>query len=320
MPGKLTVPSAASPHSEAPANNLTLFKRSTHSHDQINSLRPSKLSSLLQLITDSACFRISLDMNHPENVETESIASTNSDIEATENDYQPTVVAATFHYFLNLPAEIRMQIYDGIASTAHLKPGGLDLFKTSKMIRNEGTAASARHCGFDVWFGYWGNFSTAHPPIPTLGSKATRLIQNVFLHIYLKGVEWGHKSTPRLFDCKLTEYFGGSEVMRESCSITLYYGSKGYVSKDCASTLYQNNQRIVSTEDNRIMSIRNIGKVDLYAFRINAALEPTLGPATLGKLDYELVFRPSGWKPERCASINIWTWREESSRRTYVWV
>ena len=278
-------------------------------------------------------------MNHPENVETESIASTNSDIEATENDYQPTVVAATFHYFLNLPAEIRMQIYDGIASTARLKPGGLDLFKTSKMIRNEGTAASARHCGFDVWFGYRGNFSTAHPPIPTLGSKATGLIQNVFLHIYLKGVEWGRKSTPRLFDCKLIEYFGGSEVMRESCSITLYYGSKGFVSKDCASTLlfqavqkltnfriltvriiFQNNQRIVSTKDNRIMTIRNIGKVDLYAFRTNAALEPTLGPATLGKLDHELVFRPLGWKPERCASINIWTWREESSRRTYVWV
>lgn len=157
---------------------------------------------------------------------------TNSDIEAPENDYQPTVVAATFHYFLNLPAEIRIQIYDRIASTAHLKPGGLDLCKTSKLIRNEGTAVSARHYVFGLWLGCWGNLLTAHPPIKVLGSKATRLIQNVILIIYLKGVEWGRKSTPRPFDCKLIEYFGGSEVMRESCWITLSYGKQGYVAKD----------------------------------------------------------------------------------------
>lgn len=166
-------------------------------------------------------------MDHPKNVETEHIASTTSDSEAAENDYQTPVVAATFPYFLNLPAEIRIQIYDGIASTAHLKPGGLDLFKTSKLIRNEGTAASARHCVFKLWFGCWGDFLTAHSPIPNLGSKATGLIQNFFLIMYLTAVELDRKFTPRPFDCKLIEYFGGSEVMRDSCRITIYYGKKG---------------------------------------------------------------------------------------------
>lgn len=265
-------------------------------------------------------------MNHSRNVEIDSVANTTSDIEAAENDSQPMAVTTTFHYFLRLPAEIRMLIYDIIARTAFPKAGSLNLFKTSKLIRNEGAAASARYSIFELWFGWGGGVSTAHPPLTTLGSKATGLIQNVWLGIALTGGEWGREYTPRPFDCKQIEYFGGSEVMRGICHVNLYYGKKGYLSQDCASTLlfkalrnligFQfvrlridcgENQRILTTVDDHIMMISNTGKVDLYILRIKAALEPALGPSRriprISGQSQELEFRPFGWKPERCASI-----------------
>lgn len=263
-------------------------------------------------------------MNRSENVETDSVAHvahTTSDSEAAENEYQPTILTATFHYFLKLPPEIRIQIYDDVARTAFQKTGSLDLFKTSKLIRNEGVAASARHPGFQLWLGWWGSVLTAGPSMTNLGSKATGLIQNVFLEINLEGMQVDRKTTPRPFDCKQIEYFGGSEVMREFCKVDLYYGFKGYLSQDCASSLLfkalrkltgfrlvtvhvdcEQNQRILTTDDNRIMMISNTRNVDLYIVSIKTALEPTLGPATWRKMSriygesQELVFRPFEWK------------------------
>lgn len=110
--------------------------------------------------------------------------------------------------------------------------------------------------------------------------------------------------------------------MRELCQITLDYGRKGYVSQHCASKILfkalgkltgfrfvkirivcEEDQRILTTRDDHIMTIRNTPRLHFYALRVKAALEPTLGPATSNRIDEygllqeELSFRPFEWKP-----------------------
>lgn len=259
-------------------------------------------------------------MDPTKDVETSTAAITTSGIEAAKTEHQPTTISPKFHYFLELPTEIRVLIYQEIVSIDYYdNPGRLDIFKTSKQIRNEGAEASSRYCKFFVRFGW---LAQPFEAPPTRKLTATRLIQDVTIAVNLRGIDWGITGDMQgPIDCKHIEYFGGSNIMRKSCRVTLWYGKNGYVSKDCASDLLfkalrkltgfrtllvkiisDQNRRIVSggiiplipvsqwaslqqwdpwAMNFCIMSIRNSPKVDLYTERVKAALEPALGPATL---------------------------------------
>lgn len=258
-------------------------------------------------------------MDSTKDAETSTVATTTSDAEVDTTRFHPTNSPPVFHYFLKLPAEIRNQIYHDVASFP--KSGHLNLFSTSKQMRNEGAEVSARHYNFNLFFGPWSCLRRAHPPEAVLGLKATAVIQNVCLMIYLDGssdLDGSGYDGPfmrRPLDHKLIAYLGGSEVMRESCRIYLYYGYDGYLSKDCASTtLFKILQSMTSfrsvtvtiqyLEDRRIdhfPMIRRIRNVGLYPQRMKTALEPALGPATsmVDKLSRELpalLFHPFEWK------------------------
>ena len=240
-------------------------------------------------------------------VEINTAATATSDAEVANDEHHLTTVAPKFHYFLNLQGEIRALIYHDV--TACDKSGHLNLFDTCKQMRNEGAEVSARHCTFTLWLGFPAPCSEA-----PLGLKATALIQNVYLEICLRGVEKDLYFRPRPLDCKMIEYFGGSQVMRESCRIVLFYGYRGYLSKSCASTTLFKTLRqltnfrsvvvetdcdVYATKFDPSPMITNTRMVDLYAGRVNAALETALGPAKLVKGREEgsqaLLFHPFEW-------------------------
>ena len=263
-------------------------------------------------------------MDHTKDVKTSTAATSTSHVEAAKKKHQPITTCPKFHCFLKLPAEIRNLIFHDLASTDYGdNPGRLNIFDTSKQMRNEGAEASSRYCRFFVRVGYLGGLFEA---LPFGESKATGLIQNVIIAVNLRGVDWvSALDMQGPLDYKQIEYFGGSDVKRELCRVSLWYGKNGYVSKDCASDLLfealrkltgfrtlsvkiisEQNQRIAVegifpymsvpnwlflqqqqrrpwADDRHIMSIRNTPKVDLYTERVKAALEPALGPATLTK-------------------------------------
>ena len=249
-------------------------------------------------------------MKPTKDVETSTVATTPSDAEVAKNGYHSIEPSPVFHCFLKLPAELRSQIYHDVAS--HRKSGCLNLFSTSKQMRNEGAVVSARYFSFRLWLGW----NRRDLPRDTLDWEATAVIQNVFLRFRLKGSENIWSTPPRPFDYRLIGFFGRSQVMRESCQIVLDYDRNGYLSTSCACTTLFNairqltNFRTVTIgisydevgKSNRhfrmIISIRN---TSLYAQRVNAALEPALGPATLGVNEFnrylqELHFNSFAWK------------------------
>lgn len=254
-------------------------------------------------------------MDSTKHVEPNTAATATSSAEVTKNAYRSTKPSPVFHYFLKLPAEIRSQIYHEFAACD--KSGSLNLFNTSKQMRNEGAEASARHYKFEFWLGWSGDIliTAAELSRATLDSKATAVIQNVRLIIYLDGCGKDRPFMPLSLDCRLIGYLGGSQVMRESCLIVLSFGYKGYLSKDCASTtLFKTLRQLINfrsvtidiefyknTRDHdHFPIIKNIRRVDLYAQRVEVALEPALGPAILVMQKHKsypmLVFHPFGWK------------------------
>lgn len=237
-------------------------------------------------------------MDPTKDVKTNTAATAPSGADVAKNGYHSTEDSPVFHYFLKLPAEIRSEIYREFAACD--ESHSLNLFNTSKQMRNEGAEASARHYMFRLCLGWYPVLEAA------LDLKATPVIQHVYLVICLDGVGKspnlaicldGVRKSPRFMplsiDCKWIEYFGGSQVMRESCLIVLRYGFTGYLSKTCASTtLFKTlrqltNFRSVTVEiefmedtnvNDHSSMIRNIRKPDLYAERVKVALEPALGP------------------------------------------
>lgn len=251
-------------------------------------------------------------MKCTKNVKTETVATTTSDAGIDAYRSHPKKNPPVFHCFLKLPAEIRNQIYDNVAYFN--KYDYLNLFSTSKQMRNEGAEVSARHCRFRLWLGWGNGFPKRHLPKATLDLKATAVMQNVFLMIRLSGGEdFWRCSQPRSLDYNLIGYFRRSQVMRESCQIFLEFGDKGYLSTTCASTtLFKTIRQLTSfrsvtikisydpiwKSDNHPM-VNYIRNANLYAQRVKVALEPAWGPAIFAKERYEggqkLLFHPFEW-------------------------
>ena len=109
-------------------------------------------------------------MDSTKDVETNTAATSISGAEVAKNAHRSTKASPVFQNFLKLPAEIRSQIYHDLAACD--KSGSLNLFSTSRQMRNEGAEASAQHFRFKLWLSHCcSTFAVATPH----GGKQARI-------------------------------------------------------------------------------------------------------------------------------------------------
>ena len=156
--------------------------------------------------------------------------------------------------FLDLPGEIRSQIYTHVARTGRL---ALALFSTSKRIRQEGAPISSQYITFRI-----------KNPIP-VPLEATPLIQHSSLQINLTSEQRG------------IEYLSGSRIAREYCRILLFW--PGFTMDRPRSGEYAVVPAIKKLVGIQSLSLVLRGNVDFKAFvadyqELEKELAPSLGP------------------------------------------
>ena len=105
--------------------------------------------------------------------------------------------------FLDLPGEIRNQIYEEVAATKDFA-----LFSTSKQVHEEGLPRA-----FRIYFNYDEEYHP-EPRYPTYKIKATPLIQDLIIQLNYSDDKAGNYIDPAEF-----EYFGVNNIIRELCVV-----------------------------------------------------------------------------------------------------